>query len=847
MKVDSTWHKEQIKKYQEEFPYYKTYAEVLHKILEAACKIYAPLAIVQSRPKTLSSFAEKAVRKAFKYTSPVTQLTDLCGARVITHTQEEAGEICRFIRNNFLIDEANSLDVRTRLKPSEFGYLSVHYVVQIKSNEILGIKIPPIIGGRKAEIQVRTLLQHAWAAVAHERIYKSQLRLPEYWHRHLARVAALLEESDSAFTQAAEGLDAYKLEYGAYLTRDQMREEMEILRTILKNEPVEAHKPALSLRLALLAKASWEWEVAARELEPYIDSGCCEKEEILLEHGHALCQLHKRRPRSPRYIQGQKELKRVAETEDNKIRSRALAYLGWSYRHVSGQEGKAKEFYRRAYEAYPANPYNLSSWLEYEIFCKKDLGLLPLMRQTLLSAIETCRGHAEVGIELPWAFFAIAKFRLLLAESYESLGAFALAVHLLIRENSPSAKDILDDELEFISHIRAAKSAPPEFEWAEVLLGAAKAVAENKDKRISQLKDWAIRNKKFPKPVIIVAGGTSKKIEAEKQYYHRLLIQAFDAFEGTMISGGTTRGIPGIVGAIAKEQQASGNSSMEVIAYLPKSMPADVSADRRYHELIVTEGNDFNPVQPLHYWADLLASGVRPHEVKVLAVNGGPITAFECRLALALGATVGIMGGGGEAPADLRQEADWWSKEKLLWLPHDSSALRAFVSPAKSSLRRELVERLGKAIHGEFLQDNRQKSADPVMMPWKELREDLRDSNRQQAAYAEDVLRKLGYGLRPTTKRKVARPSFKASEVEAMAEMEHGRWVVERLGNGWKYGSKRDALNKISPHLVSWNDLPDEVKEYDRKAVLGWPKIFAQAGLEIRRTQKKKTRALREM
>jgi len=840
MKVDSTWHKEQIKKYQDEFPYYKTYAEVLHQILETACKIYAPLAIVQSRPKALSSFAEKAIRKAFKYPSPVTQLTDLCGARVITHTQEEADEICRFIRNNFLIDEANSLDVRTRLKPSEFGYLSVHYIVQVKRDEILGINVPKTIGGRKAEIQVRTLLQHAWAAVTHERIYKSQLRLPEHWHRHLARVAALLEESDSAFTQAVEGLDAYKLDYGAYLTRDQMREEMKMLRTILENEPVKAHKPALSLRLVMLAKASWEWETVAQELEPYIDSKCRENKEIMLEHGHALCQLHKSQPLGAKYIQGRKELEGVAETEDNKIRSQALSYLGWSYRHMPGQEQKAKEIYRRAYEAYPANPYNLSPWLEYEIYCGKDLDILPLMRQTLLSAVQTCRGHTEVGIELPWAFFAIAKFHLLLSEPYESLGAYALAVHLLIRENFSPAKDILDDELEFLGHICAAKSAPPEFEWAEILLEAAKAVAENKAKKISKIEDWAVRNKKFSKPVVIVAGGTNKKIEVEMQNCHRLLSQAFDGFEGTMISGGTTRGIPGIVGAIAKEQQASGNNSMEVIAYLPKSLPADITADRRYHELILTEGNAFNPVQPLHYWVDLLVSGVRPHEVKVLTVNGGPITAFECRLALALGATVGIMGAGGETPADLRQEAEWWNKERLLWLPQDASALRAFVSPAKSSLRQELVEKLGEAIHREFLQENRQKSADPVMMPWKELREDLKDSNRQQAAYAEDVLRKVGYGLRQTTKIKVARPSFKTSEIEGLAEMEHGRWVVERLESGWKFGSKRDALNKMSPFLVPWNDLPEGVKEYDRKAVLNWPKIFAQAGLEIYRIRKRK-------
>lgn len=68
-----------------------------------------------------------------------------------------------------------------------------------------------------------------------------------------------------------------------------------------------------------------------------------------------------------------------------------------------------------------------------------------------------------------------------------------------------------------------------------------------------------------------------------------------------------------------------------------------------------------------------------------------------------------------------------------------------------------------------------------------------------------------------------------------MAEMEHARWNVERLLDGWKRGEKIDVLNKVSPHLVGWADLPEDVKEWDRKTVRKIPEYLAKVGLEVRR------------
>ena len=68
-----------------------------------------------------------------------------------------------------------------------------------------------------------------------------------------------------------------------------------------------------------------------------------------------------------------------------------------------------------------------------------------------------------------------------------------------------------------------------------------------------------------------------------------------------------------------------------------------------------------------------------------------------------------------------------------------------------------------------------------------------------------------------------------------MAQLEHGRWNIERLQKGWRPGPHRDDANKINPCLVPWHDLSDDFREFDIKAVLGFPEVLAMEGLQVTR------------
>ena len=77
--------------------------------------------------------------------------------------------------------------------------------------------------------------------------------------------------------------------------------------------------------------------------------------------------------------------------------------------------------------------------------------------------------------------------------------------------------------------------------------------------------------------------------------------------------------------------------------------------------------------------------------------------------------------------------------------------------------------------------------------------------------------------------------TFTDAEVELLGEMEHGRWNAERLSFGWRLGPHKDVERKISPYLVSWSELPEEIRKWDRETVLRIPAYLAEIGLEIRR------------
>lgn len=149
------------------------------------------------RTKELESLIGKIISKD-KY-NELTDITDLCGIRIITNLESDIEYVSRIIRQTFKIDEPNSHDHRKR-PVNEFGYLSLHLVISLdKDREDLIENFE--IKSLKAEIQIRSILQHAWAEIEHDLGYKNKEDVPKELQRGSNRLAAILEAADLEFVR----------------------------------------------------------------------------------------------------------------------------------------------------------------------------------------------------------------------------------------------------------------------------------------------------------------------------------------------------------------------------------------------------------------------------------------------------------------------------------------------------------------------------------------------------------------------------------------------------------------------------------------------------------------------
>ena len=133
----------------------------------------------------------------------------------------------------------------------------------------------------------------------------------------------------------------------------------------------------------------------------------------------------------------------------------------------------------------------------------------------------------------------------------------------------------------------------------------------------------------------------------------------------------------------------------------------------------------------------------------------------------------------------------------------------------------------------------------PAERHWHELDDFLRESNRQQVAHLAIKLRVLGVRIVPDGKVQPNRDSSSLAAVaagtpvfEAVARMEHQRWMAFHLVRGWqqaKAGQTRNDALKIHDCLISFDELSQKIADYDRDTVKNLPMLCADAGLRLER------------
>ncbi len=814
------WLAGQVAGFAADRPHWKTYGAWLETQLQAAADAADVAAIVQARAKTVASFAEKAIRKQHKYADPRHQLTDLCGARVIVASLEELAPICEFIESSFLIDRENSLDQRSQLRPREFGYRSVHYVVAPKPGSA---DVPPEIWQRKAEIQVRTILQHGWADIGHDRLYKRSFQIPESWDRDAGRIAAMLEEADEMFGRIIRQVDPYHVsaESAVVGSARAAEDELQLLRTTLAHCGSPPPRNLL-IRFGRLALALHHDDLVMQWLDPHLGWG---DPHLLYCCGQARCRQFAGQITAPAYEQGLSELRQASAL----LPREAGFQLAYAEAAREADPAGSERAIEAAFHVAPTDPQVLVAFMRLQVRLTGNVTFVRLLTPLVRSAMTTAKELVDAGINRSLNGLLLAEMLGLLGNFEQSL---ATAIDALGVAHS---SDLLLDSEQAWHRLETATAgiAVATNHWLTLrrLVSLVGAVKFQDPELLHAMETWTTPGIAQPsRPVVMLTGGCSAEATLQIAPFHSLLRESLADFGGTLISGGTTAGISGIAG----ELQASAGTTLSTRGYLPGHLPPFVQPDSRYRELYRTTGSDFSGLEIVQSWIDLVARGIAPRQVSVLGLNGGPLAAFEYRLGLVLGATVGIVQGSGRAADQILNDKAW--SDQVLPLPADVATLKVFCKKTALPLFLENQrDALGRVIHAEYRQQQqaRQSVADPSMSEWEQLPADLRASNLAQADDIGFKLQALGLAVQQVTDRPVQLYEFSPEQIERLAELEHARWNVERLQAGWRFAKERDTARRQSPYLVSWNDLSEEVRQWDRQAVALIPQLLRDAGYEI--------------
>lgn len=803
---------------------YKQIARFLEKKLLP--ELFPEAQKYSARTKTPESMVGKILKKYLKKNAEASDIykkfTDLVGARVIFLRRDEVEKADTIVRDNFTVDDRNSQNTIDRLNDREFGYQSRHYIVKINQtwlNEHGWVKwstkgARKITGDIFVELQIRTWLQHVWDDLSHDSIYKGDRVIPRELMRSWNALAAILENVDEDIVRCLDQLDNYR-----------------------KNSPYYV-KDELDKKIQTLEMIAW---VQCDKLEDTDFYACDQEEKSKTE-----VQLKKRRDELYRLyqIRGDKNFPLIGKID---------AVLG------NNSEPPWED---------PTTPKSLLVAFpgKYDPNRGNDSSLAPMLE----SSLRRCEEMICTSSDLPWAFAGKAFFLMLLLDSgkrefkSENINEVYDAILRLIdlcNERSvanldkariiatPEAKKALKKLYESITRTAFTKLLNFVDDRAPIAVCAKKMLDLGAFAHGIVLdEDMAKPPEKSQGAAVVVAGGC-ESIEGtyELNAFKDFFLAALRGKEKIhFYTGAGTSGICGL---------DFGDENVTRIGH--NGADADVcSAPKKY-----------SIYEALQEW-DTIKNDYRFDDVALVGFGLGDISRMECKIALAFGARVTVIGH--KDFLSYTQTFDgipyWSNHPSLVRLPlirEDEPKKLNFISnSSKIEKERHFCEEgfpepmmLRVFMLFEPYHENAYQDIDQLVylihrikllrtaIKLKDLENNFKGFSAQHRFHSFEKLYNDAENSRPLAelKKKVAEQFKKIpfsnpenrfalkewldklhNEIASIididydfGEREHARWYIERWLQGTRYGDNKIERNVPkdqvkNPCMVAWFDLDDD-------------------------------------
>lgn len=250
-----------LKEYREQLPVFEQMkTEVLHVLREALDRSGLVVTAIEARIKTEESLRGKLALKGAKYAT-LSDITDILGARIITFYTDDVDHIAAMAEQLFEIDWDNSVDKRRLHQLDSFGYNSLHYICRLPGYDF------------RFELQLRTTLQHAWAAINHDTGYKTGVEIPREYLRRINRLAGILEMADDEFSRIRTEITDYRRRVQQLVQNGRLDDVLldgDTFNSYLQARPFDA----LNRRIAAINQAEIQEVPLIRYLRVFNAFGC---------------------------------------------------------------------------------------------------------------------------------------------------------------------------------------------------------------------------------------------------------------------------------------------------------------------------------------------------------------------------------------------------------------------------------------------------------------------------------------------------------------------------------------------------------------------------------------------